>query len=130
MKRVQIELFVVLGVLQNDDVFTQKRLVRQEVLEVFGLDVELIDGFMRKHVAGGLDCSNVSAIVKNFKHNGTMRLSIGIFVKIQLCQLTREQRFPGDGIHFELFEVGDDMDQIEDVAVLIAIWIFIGLKTQ
>jgi len=44
VKAVQIKLGMVFRILDFNDVLPQKRLVRQEILPVFGLDVQLLDG--------------------------------------------------------------------------------------
>ena len=56
-----------------------------------------------------------------------MRLTIGIFVQIQFRQIGSAQRFASHWVDFELFQVGYDVNQIENVAIFVAIGILIRL---
>ena len=49
-------------VLEHDEVLASKRLIRQEILPVLGLDVELVDGLVAENVARRANGSHVDAI--------------------------------------------------------------------
>ena len=55
-------------------------------LEVLALEVQFFYSFVRKHVAGGLDCDDMRVLIENFEKHGTMVFSIGVLRKVQLDQ--------------------------------------------
>ena len=68
------------GVLEHNDVFLQEGLVSQEIFPVFGFDVELFDGFVRKNVASGLDTGNMGVVIEHLEQDRAMWLAIAILV--------------------------------------------------
>jgi hypothetical protein len=63
----QISLIWVVRVLQDDDVLSSKRLVRQEISPKVGLDVQSIHRVFRKDVASLLDGYDRRMVRKNPK---------------------------------------------------------------
>ena len=65
VKCVHVQLGGVLGILEHHNVLPLEWLRGQEVLPVLGLDVELVDGLVAEHVAGGTDGGHVNAVGKH-----------------------------------------------------------------
>ena len=51
-------------------------------------------------------------------------------VHLELGQLGRFQLLPCDRVGLELLDVGQDVDQVEDVAVFIAVGVLVGLEGE
>ena len=70
MEVVEVDLLVVVGVLQHDEVLPRERLVREQVLPVLGLDVELVHGLSREHVARRPDANDLRVIIEDLEGKG------------------------------------------------------------
>ena len=130
MKVADVGILALLRVLEDEDVLPCKRLVVQEVLPVLGLDVELLDGLVREDVARGLDAGNVGAVIEDLKEHRTVLLPVGVFVDVQLGQHGGVELLAGHWVRLELPDVGHDVGQVEDVALLVCVWRLVRLEGE
>ena len=65
MERLEVELGHVPWILDNDDVSPGERFIIEQVFEVLGLEIDLFNGFITKHISSCLDDSNVSKVVNH-----------------------------------------------------------------
>ena len=65
MKVGEIELCHVPWILDDDDVSPGEGFIIEQVLEVLGLEIELLNGFITEYISSCLDDSNVSRVVEH-----------------------------------------------------------------
>ena len=76
-----------------------------------------LDGFVAENVAGCFDGGDVSGVVEDFEHDGTVELSGSILTELQLDQALGVQRLARAGVHFVLLDEGQDVQQVEYVTL-------------
>uniref|UniRef100_A0A6B0V688 Uncharacterized protein n=1 Tax=Ixodes ricinus TaxID=34613 RepID=A0A6B0V688_IXORI len=112
MKARNVEFFQVSGVLQGNDVLPRERFVRQQVLEVLGAQIELIDGFVREHVARRFDGDDVRVFGEHLVEDRTVVLAFRVLDEVEAYQFLGFDGLSGGRIDTVLFDERHDVHNV------------------
>ena len=125
-----VELCQIVRVLNGDDVLLGERLVRQQVLHVVDLEVELLDGVVGEYVATRGYAHDVRTLVEYLEGDRTVELILGVLVKVHLDQGLGLERFARDRIASVALDERRDALQVEDVTLARAVRMLERLKGE
>lgn len=108
----------IMRILQSDQILFRKlRLFIHQIDPVFGFDVQLLNRFVRVHVARSGDGDKVRVGSKLFEGNGIGPATLFVLVEVQREERRGAQRSTCRWICAIFFEVGDDVGEFEDGAL-------------
>ena len=97
-----------------------------EVEEEFGFFVEFVNGVKGVYVSGGFDANDVGVFGEDFVADGVLVLVFLVFTPINFDEVGGFESFSCNGTAVVLFNKGNDMVDIKDVAFLSADGVFEG----
>jgi hypothetical protein len=97
-----------------------------EVEEELGFFVEFVNGVEGVDVSGGLDANDVGVFGEDFVADGVLVLVFLVFAPVHFDEVGGFESFSSNGTAVVLFDKGNDVVDIEDVAFLGADGVFEG----